>query len=501
MKRHLLFIVSLTIASLQALATDVMLENCETLSFDKARGEDCQVLKGNVRFRQDATLMYCDSAYFYSNKNSFDAFGHVRVVSDSTTMSSNKMYYDGNEKIMRVRENIVMQSGRLRLETNKLDYFRVKGYAFYEEGAKISDPRFELTSQKGYYYPNQSMAVFNEKVVVFGQDYRVETDTLKYNSKTSFADVLGPSVIYRGKYIVHTTKAWMDNENNDFKFYERTTIEDKDKTQKLIADTIFMNQASGVAQLFGNVDAIDNVRHVAAKGGYGYLEQRPMAKGYFTRNAVVKEFSDKDTLYLHADTLRLVTDEATKERQIQGHHNVRFFRNDFQGKGEHMFFLEKDSMMYMVGNPVLWADANQLTGDTVRLYMKNRKPDWLHIVGKALVAQRDDSLNYNQLGGKELFGYFENNLFRKAVMKGNAVSVYFPKDKKGDLVGVVHNTGNQMTVFIDEKRKLERILLEPGTDGTMYPPFEAPEEALFLKGFTWQQSVRPKKPSDVLLEF
>ena len=56
----------------------VYLERPETLSFDQERIPDAQILRGNVVFRHDNALMYCDSAYFYEQTNSLDAFGHVR---------------------------------------------------------------------------------------------------------------------------------------------------------------------------------------------------------------------------------------------------------------------------------------------------------------------------------------------------------------------------------------------------------------------------------------
>ena len=58
----------------------VYLEHSATLSFDKKRMPDAQILKGNVRFRHDSALMYCDSAYFFQKDNSLHAFGHVRLV-------------------------------------------------------------------------------------------------------------------------------------------------------------------------------------------------------------------------------------------------------------------------------------------------------------------------------------------------------------------------------------------------------------------------------------
>ena len=64
--------------------TMVYLEQAETLIFDEERHPDAQILKGNVRFRHDDALMYCDSAYFYESSNSLDAFGHVRFVQGDT---------------------------------------------------------------------------------------------------------------------------------------------------------------------------------------------------------------------------------------------------------------------------------------------------------------------------------------------------------------------------------------------------------------------------------
>ncbi len=493
---RLLVGIFLLLSTLSSMATNVILEGCEKLTFDKNRGNSCQVLSGNVRFRQDQTLMYCDSAYFYTGQNSFDAFGNVRVIQDSTTLTANKMYYDGNTKLMRIREDITMNSGKMTLTTQRLDYYRDKDYAYYDGGAKIVDPSFVLTSQIGYYYPSTKHAVFKTNVNLESDDYKIVTDTLTYNSRTSEATVLGPSTIYRNNYIIKTKQAYMNNSRGEFMLYRRSVIDSDDNMRHIVADTILYDRTTGIAQLFGKAEAYDLRQHVAMYGDKGYLNQYPTSSGYMTKNAYVKEFSTADTLYLRADTLKLTT-LADSSRLIEGLHKSCFFRNDFQGKSEDLKFYTKDSMVYMQGNPIVWSDANQITGDTIRLYMKNKHPYWLHITGSALIAQRDDSLNFNQLKGNELEGFFIGNNLRKVVMKGNAMSVYFPKDKRGDLIGVNHNIGDQMTIFIDEKRKLEKILLEPGTEGTMYPPFQAPNEVLFLKGFSWQQDIRPKVYTDI----
>lgn len=112
--------------------TNIILERCEELAFDKQTGKDCQVLRGDVRFRHEDVLMYCDSAYYYEGTNSFDAFGHVRVVQNAeTSMLSDSMFYDGNTTLMRIRGNVELRSGSSSLKTKYLDFYRNQNYGYY----------------------------------------------------------------------------------------------------------------------------------------------------------------------------------------------------------------------------------------------------------------------------------------------------------------------------------------------------------------------------------
>ena len=84
--------------------TMVYLERAENLSFDQERIADAQILRGNVIFRHDDALMYCDSAYFYENTNSLDAFGHVRFEQGDTLQGFGEvLYYNGNTMLARLR--------------------------------------------------------------------------------------------------------------------------------------------------------------------------------------------------------------------------------------------------------------------------------------------------------------------------------------------------------------------------------------------------------------
>jgi lipopolysaccharide assembly outer membrane protein LptD (OstA) len=108
-------------------ATLIYLENSETVSFDKMLNPDIQVLKGNVKFRHENAVMYCDSAYFYQASNSLDAFGNVRMVQgDTLFVYGNVLYYDGFTKLARLRENVRLENRKtVFFTTDSMNYDRI----------------------------------------------------------------------------------------------------------------------------------------------------------------------------------------------------------------------------------------------------------------------------------------------------------------------------------------------------------------------------------------
>ena len=64
-----------------------------------------QILVGNVCFRHDSALMYCDSAYFFEKDNSLHAFGHVHLIQgDSLEGWGDVLYYYGDTKLAQGRD-------------------------------------------------------------------------------------------------------------------------------------------------------------------------------------------------------------------------------------------------------------------------------------------------------------------------------------------------------------------------------------------------------------
>jgi predicted acyltransferase (DUF342 family) len=73
----LLAVVSLFIQAIQPQEIKkkkrVDIENADLYTYDASIVKNAQRLIGNVRFRHNEALMFCDSAYSYNDSNRFDA--------------------------------------------------------------------------------------------------------------------------------------------------------------------------------------------------------------------------------------------------------------------------------------------------------------------------------------------------------------------------------------------------------------------------------------------
>ncbi len=139
-------------------ATIIYLEHTESIDFDEMINPDMQILRGNVRFRHDNALLYCDSAYFYQKANSLDAFSNVRIVQgDTLFVYGDFLFYDGNTRMARLRQNVRMENRKTTLTTDSLNYDRNTDLAYYYTGGKIVDTENTLTSIWGHILAEQMM--------------------------------------------------------------------------------------------------------------------------------------------------------------------------------------------------------------------------------------------------------------------------------------------------------------------------------------------------------
>ena len=472
--------------------TKVYLIHSNTLSFDKAVKPDAQILNGDVCFRHDSSYMYCDSAYFFEQTNSLEAFSNVRMEQgDTLFVYGDYLFYDGNTQVAYLRENVRMENGQVTLFTDSLNYERIPNIGYYFEGGLIVDSLNQLSSFYGQYSPETKLAVFNDSVQVENPDFTLYSDTLHYDTESKVATILGPSVIVSDSGTIHTSRGWYDTVNNTSLLLDQSQVESGEKI--LIGDSIFYNRDTGMGEVYGNMSLIDTAQHVTLQGEYGYYNEQT-GYAFATDSARFLEYSQGDTLFLHADTLQMVTVDSVY-REIKAYYGVRFYRIDMQGVCDSMQFNTRDSVLYMYTEPVLWNEQYQLYGDTIAIYMNDSTIEYAHVIQFAFAAQHVDSSYYNQLKGNDLKAYFEGQAVHQIDVAGNAESIFYPLEKDGAKVGMNETKSGFLTIWVKDN-KLDKLKIWPSPVGSMTPiPDLKPDQK--MKDFYWFDYLRPKNRDDI----
>ena len=473
--------------------TKVYLIHSNTLSFDKAVKPDAQILNGDVCFRHDSSYMYCDSAYFFEQTNSLEAFSNVRMEQgDTLFVYGDYLFYDGNTQVAYLRENVRMENGQVTLFTDSLNYERIPNIGYYFEGGLIVDSLNQLSSFYGQYSPETKLAVFNDSVQVENPDFTLYSDTLHYDTESKVATILGPSVIVSDSGTIHTSRGWYDTVNNTSLLLDQSQVESGEKI--LIGDSIFYNRDTGMGEVYGNMSLVDTAQHVTLQGEYGYYNEQT-GYAFATDSARFLEYSQGDTLFLHADTLQMVTVDSVY-REIKAYYGVRFYRIDMQGVCDSMQFNTRDSVLYMYTEPVLWNEQYQLYGDTIAIYMNDSTIEYAHVIQFAFAAQHVDSSYYNQLKGNDLKAYFEGQAVHQIDVAGNAESIFYPLEKDGAKVGMNETKSGFLTIWVKDN-KLDKLKIWPSPVGSMTPIPDLKPDQKMLKDFYWFDYLRPKNRDDI----
>lgn len=474
--------------------TKVYLIHVDTLSYDKeVMKEDAQFLQGNVVFRHDSSYMYCDSAYFFETTNSLEAFSNVRMEQgDTLFVYGNYLFYDGDTQIAYLRENVRMENGQVTLFTDSLNYERIPDIGYYFDGGLIVDSLNELSSYYGQYSPATKLAVFNDSVRLENPNFTLYSDTLHYDTESKIATILGPSIIVSDSGTIHSSRGWFNTEANTSVLLDRSEVYTGDRV--LIGDSISYNKESGFGEAFGNMLLRDTAQKVTLEGQYGYYNELT-EYAFATDSARFLEYSQGDTLYLHADTLQMSTVDSTA-REIKAFHGVRFYRTDMQGVCDSMQFNTSDSVLYMYREPILWNQQYQLYGDTIVVYMNDSTIDYAHVIQFAFAAEHLDSTYYNQLKGNDLKAYFEGQSVRQIDVEGNAESIYYPLDGQGAKIGLNDTKSGFLTIWLKDN-KLDKLKIWPSPQGNMIPIPDLKPEQKTLKDFFWFDYLRPKNKDDI----
>lgn len=480
-----------SVIGLKAQTKRVEILNSETLQGESSATGNVTKLKGNVQLKSGNTLMFCDSAWVYDDSNLVDAYSNVRITDNDTVhISGQYLHYNGNTRKSHLEKEVVLQDPGMSLQTQILDYDLATGIGQYNNQGLIVSKDNRLTSMSGYYYSRKKEFFFKKNVILTNPDYVVTCDTLMYNTQSRISTFLGPTKIISKTDSIYCENGWYNTAKDQAQFSEHASVSNEKQT--LNADSLYYDGKLKVGKAYRNIFVNDREQGVLMFGNYGETNSKTKKTWVTKQPYAIKLMEKKDSLFIYADSLYLSQGKKRGDNVLKAFHHARIYKTDMQAVCDSLVFLRDDSVLWMYSNPVLWNGPSQITSDTMQFFVNNGKIDSFRIINNGFVAEKIKGRHFNQIKGKDMFGYFDSSELSRIFVQGNGQCIYYAKEDSIHFVGVNQIDCSEM-IFRFKTGKLIKAVFIKKPDAVMHPLDDVKPEKMRLKGFHWKESEKPQK--------
>ncbi len=483
---------------------------------------DAKILKSNkgirVHLHHDGMDIWSDIAYFYETRNFFEAQGNVIVKQgDSLQLNSEYIDYSGTTKFAVAKRKVRLRNQKSTLRTESLYFDRKKQEAYYDTSGEITRDETVIRSQSGTYVADYNKYEFITNVFITDPSFTIHSERMDYYTELGHAYFYGGTTIKGDSYDVECNRGFFDSNLKKGYFQDRASIDYNHRNIR--GDSIYFDDRNQYAAASQNVQITDTIGYNVIRGQYGEIFKE-QDSAIVTRNPIAIKLIDKDSLYIHADTL-LATGPA-EERILTGYYGVRIFKTNLSGISDSIHIDQKSGLIQLLRlpisdresellsardmtkrNPVLWSAKTQISGDVIHLLTDSTSNviDSLKIFNNAIVAEQD-SLNpsqFNQLKGINLLGNFEDNELQTIDIVKNAEMLYYLyDDNTQDLIGVDKAICSAMQLRMADNQ-IQSITFLTKPEGAVYPIKELPKDQKQLSGFYWRGNEMISSKADLII--
>ena len=489
------------------LRSNVVLENNDDQLFTEYLEYDMKIQKAYYR---DRAMMKSGNSTLKSRKGTFD-------VKNNTAWFENRVTVDGED---------------FHMVTDSLSYNTKEEIATWTTPALIKQDSSDLYSKKGKYatrlkyaeftddaqYKKNDIVATADKIVYDGFKKEVKllgkaryqsltelavADSIQYNEETEYTTLQGKASFENatnkanGDFIVY------DKVNDNFKLKGKGQI--RDSSMIIDADYLDYNKKTKLGIATGNVYWRDTTSKTSILADSIYLkgEVDYMTASNKKGKPLLTTLIDGDTLYMSADTLRrqrvyrqIDSLHMDTVKVLLGDNHVEIFKSDLQAIADSIIFNELDSVFVLYDHPVLWSDTTQMHGDTINIYLKNKKIDYLELVKNSLIINSPDLLYFNQIKGNKIVANFKDSQMDKLKVTGNAQCLYYMQDDNKAYLGV-NQTDCSLMIFQFVNKKIDNIRFYTEPTSVLSPMDKVDHDKIKLKGFQWKFDQRPLSMSDL----
>ena len=231
-------------------------------------GNSFRKVVGPARFFHNNTYLLCDTAFWNVDRNYIDAIGNVQILQDETVLTGDKLTYLIDEDLAQFRGSVVqlLDKDDNTLRTSNLDYNTKDSVAVFRQGGAMRDKDGQIIeSIEGTYDSKIKIFSFRNSVNMFSDTVFVKTNSLDYNSETSFATFGSNTDMWNKENMLSADSGWYDRSREVFLFNRNVHL--MSDTQEVWCDSVYYYRAVNDVTMLGNVQVIDTTRNISAVAG------------------------------------------------------------------------------------------------------------------------------------------------------------------------------------------------------------------------------------------
>ncbi len=483
---------------------------------------------------------------YYTDKKLALLKNDVYIKSSGGTFTSNEVEYDLNTKKATYNNYAKIVSKRSVLTSKAGEYYSNTKDALFTNDVVLNGPEYDVKTDTLYYNVNTEIANFVTftKVLNKAKKQTIETTRGFYDMKKGVAKFTERSQINDNGRIIKADNIDMDQTNKIYSLLGAASIVDKEKTIK--ANSIFIDEKNDLYKLNGKASIVDKEKqetyrgeiidinkkteryHIEQNGLYknekegfvitgNYLDGDGKSGKFFARGkpvAIIKQ--ENDSIFIAADTLysgkiwnnkKLITDSLVKvtsidtiknkqevdsaKRYFEAFHHVRIFSDSAQAVCDSLYYSDVDSVFRLYQQPIVWNDKNQISGDTIYLFTKNKKVERAEVFEKGFIINIVEPKFYNQIRANKITSYFFDGNMDSLHAKGSAEIIFYIQDEDKGFVGVDKSSAAVINAYFKNK-EIYKLKWLNKYDGTTTPMKSVDHQSLRLRYFNLQFDKRPK---------
>jgi lipopolysaccharide export system protein LptA len=519
--------------------------------------------RNKVKLSDGSSTLYTDEMDYDMNGKVGTYRNGGRIESKQTTLYSKQGFYYADIKDIYFIGDVKMSDPEVALASDSLLYNSSSQVATFIAPTTIKTGKSIINTKEGYYDLKLKKAKLGGRSLIKDSASTMAAQDIFIDDKTGFGEANG-NVQYKDTaqgILLFSNRVFFNKEKKNFLATEKPVmviVQEKDSIY-IAADTIYSgimkdlsNMKGGYIRAFDTVkgiavvkvdslirkDSVATVKNdsiaLAKKDSISVIQKDSVAivtpviepvvikepivqkKDSIAMVRPVKGNKQKPALPVVKDSAQLntgipvVSDSAVVKKRtkaetdtmrfITAFRHVRIFNDSLQAVADSLFYSGVDSIFELYREPIAWSKGSQVTGDTIFIYTKNKKPSRLYVFENALMVQnvKDSAGFFNQIKGRTINGYFRDGELDHVRAKGTSESIYYIQDNDSAYVGMNRTSADVIDLYFENKNaKTIKFISSP--KGSTYPIRQLPEDKKKLPNFQWLEKKRPKNKLELFL--